>query len=83
MKTLTRGLGLALVSLGMLSVTGCGPDNETEAQNAAKVAGDPGAPNPNAKVAAPAAVPAQTQAGHFQESTNSQSKAGGYPGARR
>jgi hypothetical protein len=42
---LTRGLVIVLVSSGLLGVSGCSEDNETEAQKLAKTAGDPGTPS--------------------------------------
>jgi len=45
-KAFTRGLCLGLVTLGMMSMTGCGADNENEAEKLAKGMGDPGAANP-------------------------------------
>ena len=47
MKSYTRGLAWTLVALGMLGVAGCGPDNETEGQKAAKAEKDPGPINPD------------------------------------
>ncbi len=37
-----RGLSASLFCVGMLGVSGCGPDNETEADRLAKSIGDPG-----------------------------------------
>lgn len=44
MKALTRALCLAFVMVGMLGVTGCGPDNEAEGLKASSNLGDPGKP---------------------------------------
>ena len=44
MKALTRALCLAFVMVGMLGVTGCGPDNEAEGLKASSKLGDPGKP---------------------------------------
>jgi hypothetical protein len=41
-KAFTRAFCVALVTVAMLGVTGCGPDNETEGQNLNKNIGDPG-----------------------------------------
>jgi hypothetical protein len=81
-KSYTRGLALALVTVVMLGESGCGPDNETEVQKLAKTAGDPGAPDPKSKPAAVQAPPT-SQADYFkrqmeQEKTSKK----GYPGAR-
>jgi len=68
------------LSLGMLGVVGCGPDNETEADKLAKTAGDPGAVNPKAKGDA---LPApKTQEEHFKRQLDRQKQVGaeGYPG---
>lgn len=46
MSLFTRGMAIALLSLGLIGVSGCAEDNETEAQKLAKTAGDPGAPAP-------------------------------------
>jgi phage tail tape-measure protein len=51
-NSFTRGLAIVLVSLGLLGVSGCAEDNETEAQKLAKTAGDPGRPS-EPKVKAP------------------------------
>ena len=42
MNSLTRGLVVILFSLGLLGVSGCSADNETEAQKLSKGMGDPG-----------------------------------------
>jgi len=78
-KALTRGLGLGVVTLGMLGVTGCGPDNEAEGQKLAKTAGDPGAPNPKAH-AEDTLPPATTreEAGLRQKANQSFKKGGAY-----
>jgi len=83
-KSFTRGLGLALLILGMLGVTGCGPDNDTEALKAQKVEKDPGPINPKA-VATNPPVQAQTQQQQYEQSQklNTQGKASGYPGAKK
>jgi hypothetical protein len=45
-KAFTRGLCWALVSLSLIGMTGCGSDNESEAEKLSKEMGDPGAANP-------------------------------------
>jgi hypothetical protein len=45
-KAFTRKLCLAFVTMGMLGVTGCGPDNEAEGQKASAKLGDPGKADP-------------------------------------
>ncbi len=50
MKAFTRKLCLALVTMGLLGVTGCGADNEADGKAASQKLGDAGKPDPNAKV---------------------------------
>jgi hypothetical protein len=82
-KAFTRGLCLAFVTLG---VTGCGADNETEAEKLSKTMGDPGAPNPKAistditQGPPPTMQDVKRQAEENQKKTYS--KASGYPGAK-
>jgi hypothetical protein len=45
-KAFTRRLCLAFVTMGMLAVTGCGPDNESAGVDASKKLGDPGKADP-------------------------------------
>jgi hypothetical protein len=45
MKWFMRGFIAAVFCVGMLGVMGCGSDNDTEASNLAKSAGDPGKPS--------------------------------------
>src|SRR5271165_2004405 len=45
-KAFIRTLFLAFVTMSLLGVTGCGVDNETEAQKLGSKSGDPGKPNP-------------------------------------
>jgi hypothetical protein len=45
-KAFSRKLCLAFVTIGMLGVTGCGPDNEAEGQKLSSKLGDPGKPDP-------------------------------------
>jgi hypothetical protein len=47
-KAFTRKLGLAFVAIGMLGVTGCGADNESEGAKANTNLGKATAPDPNA-----------------------------------
>ncbi len=83
MKAFTR-MCAAFVVTGMIALSGCGPDNETEGQNLAKSAGNPGAENPNAtKVEA---KPVNSQLEHFQQSQNAlkaQQGKGGPPAAKK
>jgi hypothetical protein len=69
-KAFIRAFCLALVTVGMLGVTGCGPDNETEGQKLGKSLGDPGAPDPSVK--AEAAKPPMTQEEVFKRSQGQQ-----------
>jgi len=67
-KVFIRALCIAFAFIGMLGLTGCGPDNETEGARLAKEAGAPGAENPNAtKVEA---KPVNSQLEHYQNSQN-------------
>jgi hypothetical protein len=77
---LTRGLAIVLVSSGLLGVSGCSGDNETEVQKLAKTAGDPGAA---AAPKAPAStVPtATTSDGAFKQ--NSGNMPTDYPGQKK
>jgi hypothetical protein len=45
-KAFTRGLWLALLTMGMLGAGGCGPDNASEGEAASKKLGEPGTPDP-------------------------------------
>jgi hypothetical protein len=55
-------LGLAIV--GMMGVSGCGPDNETEGQKLTKDMGDPGPPGVVPKIEA---KPVTSQLDHFNQ----------------
>ncbi len=46
MRVFTRRLCLALVTMGMLGVVGCGADNASEGEAASKKLGDPGKADP-------------------------------------
>jgi hypothetical protein len=74
---------LAFAILGMVALTGCGPDNESDAQKLAKDAGSPGAANPNSKVETPPQPKSQLE--HFQQTQQQQDKlkGAGYPGAKK
>ena len=43
MKAFTHVLCSAFLTIGLLGVVGCGPDNEAEGTKASKSLGDPGA----------------------------------------
>ena len=47
MYSFTRALVVVVFSLGLLGLSGCAEDNETEAQKLAKTAGNPGPPAPS------------------------------------
>ncbi len=85
MKTVILGMGAGLMALVMLSASGCGPDNETEASRLAKAAGDPGPANPNSKVKVRTGAPPANQGEWFkqQQEDSSTNRAAGYPGAKR
>ena len=80
MNLLTRGLAIVLVSSGLLGVSGCSTDNETETQKLAKTAGDPGAAA--ARKGPASTVPtATTSDGAFQQ--NSGNTPTDYPGQKK
>jgi hypothetical protein len=64
-KAFTRSACLALAIVGMLGVSGCGPDNETEGQKLTKDMGDPGPPGVVPKIERKATT---TQAEHYEQS---------------
>jgi hypothetical protein len=72
-KAFIRGLCTVFVAVGLLGVTGCGPDNETEAEKLAKTAGDPGAPAPGTKQETPT-PPAKTQQEYYKRIQANQDK---------
>jgi hypothetical protein len=41
-KAFTCGVGMVLISIGLVGTPGCGPDNESEAKKASATLGDPG-----------------------------------------
>jgi hypothetical protein len=80
-KAFTRGLSAVVVSVGLLGVVGCGPENEAEGVKLGKAAGDPGAANPNAtKVEAKPVPNSQVEAYKQTQQSNSNSKV---PGAKK
>jgi hypothetical protein len=80
-KWFMRGLTVLLLCVGTLSVLGCGPDNETEADRLAKTIGDPGKPDPKGVPAAADLPPAKTQEEVFKRQQERQKDLfkGGYP----
>jgi hypothetical protein len=84
-KSFTRGLSVALFSLTLLGLAGCGPDNETEAEKLAKTAGDPGKPDPKGipTTKLPPAPSYDDFGKRAQESQKDMMKSGGYPGAKK
>jgi hypothetical protein len=56
-KAFSRKLCFAFVTMGMLSVTGCGPDNEAEGKKLSTKLGDPGKADLKDAPAEPAAQP--------------------------
>jgi hypothetical protein len=81
-KFITRGLGLSILSLGILFMVGCGADNEAEGEKLAKTAGDPGAPDP--KATGKVGAPPTSQEEHFQnQQKNNSLKSTKYPGASK
>jgi hypothetical protein len=78
---------VALLTLSLFGVTGCGSDNEAEANKLAKTAGDPGPPNPKGipkESVAPTAsgVEAFAQQGQAAQRQQLQTK-GTYPGGKK
>jgi hypothetical protein len=63
-KAFTRSACLALAIVGMLGVSGCGPDNETEGQKLSKDMGDPGPPGVVPKMEP---KPITSQVEHFKQ----------------
>jgi hypothetical protein len=81
-NSFTRGLGLALLSVGMLGVTGC-TDNETDAQKLQKDMGDPGPGNPSSKVQKSDVPTPRTQEERFKQQGDPKKVMGpNYPGAK-
>jgi len=84
-KAFTRSVCLGLAIVGMMGVSGCGPDNETEGQKLTKDMGDPGPPGVVPKTEA---KPVTSQLDHFNQTqgavnTQKATKGGGAaaPGA--
>jgi hypothetical protein len=75
---------LFVLSLGMLVMLGCGADNESEGQQLAKAAGDPGTPSPKG-IPTTQAAPTTTQSERYQNSVDNKKNlaADGYPGAKK
>ena len=81
MKSLTRGLSMALCGLALFGVTGCGPDNDTEAEKASKAAaGASGGAEVDTK-APPSS--AEDYGKRQSEMQRNSMKQGGYPGAKK
>jgi hypothetical protein len=81
-KFFTRGLVLFILSLGMFVVVGCGNDNEAEAEQLAKAAGDPGSPDPKA-VRKEGPQPTSSEEHYQNQLKNDPLKGGKYPGAKK
>jgi len=81
-NSFTRGLSIALCCVGLLGVTGCGADNETEGEKLANAAGDPGPPNPNSK---PVTISpgSGTEDGRAKAMLENQKNMPGYPGTKK
>jgi hypothetical protein len=83
-NSLTRGLGLSVLGLAMLGATGCGVDNESEAEKLSKGLGDPGAMNPNTKKDENADLPQSNSPAERHKQRESQNAMGpGYPLAKK
>ncbi len=82
MNSLRRGMVVVLFSLGLLGVSGCSTDNETEASKLSKNVGDPG--KPSEKVAPSNLPPPRTQKEYFDRSVDPGKQMGpNYPGANK
>ncbi len=79
MNSFTRGLGLALVVAGMLGVTGCSTDNESEAARA-KPLGDAGVVKTDPNATKNEAPKSQKE---WMERKGDPYKAAGYPGTTK
>jgi hypothetical protein len=81
-KAFARGFGLALVSVVLMGVAGCGPaDNET---TASKNMGDPGAPDPKVKVSGEGgATKDMADYAKGRQNVNPYAKSEKYPGAKK
>jgi hypothetical protein len=73
-KALIRAFCLALMTVGLLGLAGCGPDNEAEGQKVGKTLGDPGAPAAGTKTEADPLPPAKTQQEYFKRTQATQEK---------
>jgi hypothetical protein len=77
-------LVVALFSMGLLGISGCSADNETEATKLSKDMGDPGKANEKATAALPTLPPAKTQKEFFDRQVDSGKQMGpNYPGAEK
>jgi hypothetical protein len=82
-KFFTRGLVVFVLGLGMLGMVGCGADNESEGQQLAKSAGDPGKPDPKAVGKAGGPMPKSPEEHYQNQMKNNSLKDMGYPGAAK
>jgi len=81
-NSLKRGLVVVLFSLGLLGVSGCSADNETEAAKLSKDMGDPGKPSEKATAALPTLPPPKSQKEFFERQVDPAKQMGpNYPGA--
>jgi hypothetical protein len=80
-NSLLRGLIVTIFSVGLLVVSGCSADNETEAQKLSKTAGDPGKAADTKQVET--LPPPKTQLEYFQRQPDPGKQMGpNYPGAQ-
>jgi len=83
-NSLTRGLVVALFSLGLLGISGCSADNESEATKLSKEMGDPGKANEKATTALPVLPPAKTQKEFFERQVDPMKQMGAtYPQSKK
>jgi hypothetical protein len=75
MKWFTRGLGAALVGVGVLGVIGCTEENEAALRSQESKSSEADVKNPT--------KPSTNQAEFFKDRQDPFTKAGGYPGAKK
>jgi hypothetical protein len=80
-KAFNRRLFSALVTMGMLGVTGCGADNEAEGEKLAKKEPDPGKPAAGSTPEKPAFQP-KTNAERPLQGPTGTAVSKGYPGKK-
>jgi hypothetical protein len=84
-KWFMRGLTVLLLCGGTLGTPGCGPDNDTEANQLGKTLGDPGKPNAGSTATTTEAPPKTPQefAERQKERQKQMLEKGGYAGSKK